>query len=140
MTASSRLWQGVARGGVAVSYTMGTLDKLSLGGRVTVAGHQTERLPVMAFGTVGIGGVDAVVSDSVAVSLGVPAGNALVVSAPPASVPSIAARIRAVLPKGASVEPLITEVTRPGGPSRVGIGPGTPTGGALTAAQLTTAL
>ena len=81
-----------ADGGVAVSYTMGTLDKLSLGGQVTVAGHQTERLPVVAFGTVGIGGVDAVVSDSVAASLGVPARNALVVSAPPASVPSIAAR------------------------------------------------
>ena len=138
--ASSRLWQGVADGGVAVSYTMGTLDRLSLGGPVTVAGGRPERLPVVAFGTVGIGGVDAVVSDSVATSLGVPARNALVVSAPPASVPSIAARIKAVLPKGASVEPLVTEVTRPGGPSPVGIVPGTPAGGGLTAAQLTTAL
>ena len=69
----------MASGGVAVSYTMGTLDRLSLGGQVTVSGRQQEkRLPVMAFGTVGIGGVDAVVSDSVAVSLGVPARNALV--------------------------------------------------------------
>jgi cell wall-associated NlpC family hydrolase len=138
---STELWQAVAGGGVAVSYTMGTLDRLSLGGQVTVSGRQQERrLPVMAFGTVGIGGVDAVVSDSVAASLGVPARNALVVSAPPASVPSIAARIKAVLPKGASVEPLVTEVTRPGGASPVGIVPGTPAGGALTAAQLTTAL
>ena len=139
--ASNKLWQAVARGGVAVSYTMGTLDRLSLGGQVTVSGrHQERRLPVMAFGTVGIGGVDAVVSDSVAASLGVPARNALVVSAPPASVPSIAARIKALLPKGASVEPLVTEVTRPGGASPVGIVPGTPAGGALTAAQLATAL
>jgi peptidoglycan DL-endopeptidase CwlO len=139
--ASTKLWQAVASGGVAVSYTMGTLDRLSLGGQVTVSGRQQERrLPVMAFGTVGIGGVDAVVSDSVAASLGVPARNALVVSAPPASVPAIAARIKAVLPKGASVEPLVTEVTRPGGSSPVGIVPGTPAGGALTAAQLTTAL
>ena len=139
--ASNKLWQAVASGGVAVSYTMGTLDRLSLGGQVIVSGRQQERrLPVMAFGTVGIGGVDAVVSDSVAASLGVPARNALVVSAPPASVPSIAARIKAVLPKGASVEPLVTEVTRPGGASPVGIVPGTPAGGALTAAQLTTAL
>jgi cell wall-associated NlpC family hydrolase len=138
---SNKLWQAVAGGGVAVSYTMGTLDRLSLGGQVTVSGRQQEkRLPVMAFGTVGIGGVDAVVSDSVAASLGVPARNALVVSAPPASVPSIAARIKAVLPKGASVEPLVTEVSRPGGLSPVGIVPGTPAGGALTAAQLTTAL
>jgi peptidoglycan DL-endopeptidase CwlO len=139
--ASNRLWQGVAAGGVAVSYTMGTLDRLSLGGQVTVSGHQLERLPVVAFGTVGIGGVDAVVSDSVARSLGVPAGNALVVSAPPASVPSLAARIKNVLPRGAAVEPLVTVVTRPGA-SEVGTAvPGAAaSGGAMTAAQLTAAL
>jgi cell wall-associated NlpC family hydrolase len=139
--ASNPLWQGVAGGGVAVSYTMGTLDRLSLGGRVTVSGHQVERLPVVAFGTVGIGGVDAVVSDSTARSLGVPAGNAIVVSAPPASVASLASRIKAVLPRGAAVEPLVTEVTRPGGPPSVGIIPGAAvSGGAMTAAQLTAAL
>src|SRR5690348_5115290 len=112
MASSNRLWQGVATGGVAVSYTMGTLDKLSLGGRVTIAGHQTEQLPVVAFGTVGIGGVDAVVSDSVARSLGVPAGNAIIVSAPPSSVASLTAKIKAILPKGAGVEALVTVVTR----------------------------
>ena len=139
--ASSKLWQGVASGGVAVSYTMGTLDKLSLGGRVTVSGREQRRLPVVAFGTVGIGGVDAVVSDSVARSLGMPARNALVVSAPPAQVASLATRIKAVLPRGASVEPLVTEVTRPGGPTPVGTVPGTAgSGGAMTAAQLATAL
>jgi cell wall-associated NlpC family hydrolase len=140
--ASGKLWQGVAGGGVAVSYTMGTLDRLSLGGQVTVSGRQQQqRLPVVAFGTVGIGGVDAVVSDTVARSLGMPAGNALVVSAPPDSVASLAARIKAVLPRGASAEPLITEVTRPGGPPPVGTIPGTSAvGGAMTAAQLTAAL
>jgi peptidoglycan DL-endopeptidase CwlO len=141
MAASSRLWQGVARGGVAVSYTMGTLDKLSLGGRVTVAGHQTERLPVVAFGTVGIGGVDAVVSDSVARSLGVPAGNAIIVSAAPSSVASLTAKIKAVLPKGAGVEALVTEVTRSGTASPVGTAPSAATSsGAVTAAELTAAL
>ena len=141
MAASSRLWQGVAGGGVAVSYTMGTLDKLSLGGQVTVAGHQTERLPVVAFGTVGIGGVDAVVSDSVAKSLGVPAGNAIIVSAAPSSVASLTAKIKAVLPKGAGVEALVTEVTRSGGASPVGTAPSAATGsGAVTAAELTAAL
>ena len=139
--ASSRLWQGVAGGGIAVSYTMGTLDRLSLGGQVTMSGRQPEQLPVVAFGTVGIGGVDAVVSDSVARSLGVPAGNAIVVSAPPDSVAGLTARIKAVLPRGAAVEPLVTEVTRPGGPSQVGTIPGAAvSGGAMTAAQLTTAL
>jgi cell wall-associated NlpC family hydrolase len=141
MAASNRLWQGVAAGGVAVSYTMGTLDKLSLGGQVTVAGRQTERLPVIAFGTVGIGGVDAVMSDSVARSLGVPAGNAIVVSAPPSNVASLTARIKAVLPKGAGVEALVTEVTRSGRTSPVGTAPSAADGrGGVSASQLTEAL
>ncbi len=113
--ASNSLWQDVADGGVAVSYTMGTLDRLSLGGEVTVAGSTRERLPVVAFGTVGIGGVDAVVSDAVARSLGMPAGNAIVVSAPPASVASLEARVKEVLPRGAAVEPLVTEEAQPSG-------------------------
>ena len=140
--ASNPLWQGVAGGGVAVSYTMGTLDRLSLGGQVAVSGRQPERLPVVAFGTVGIGGVDAVVSDSVARSLGVPAGNAIVVSAPPGSVAALAARIKALLPPGAAVEPLVTEVTRPGAPFAVGITPSgaAVSGDAMNAAQLTVAL
>jgi peptidoglycan DL-endopeptidase CwlO len=141
MAASDPLWRGVAGGGVAVSYTMGTLDRLSLGGRITVSGRQPERLPVVAFGTVGIGGVDAVVSDSVARSLGVPARNAIVVSAPPASVAAVAARIRNVLPRGAAVEPLVTVVTRPG-TSPVGTTPSSAavSGGAVTVDQLTAAL
>ena len=136
--ASDALWQGVADGGIAVSYTMGTLDRLSLGGGVTVTGSQSERLPVIAFGTVGIGGVDAVVSDSVARSLGMPAGNAIVVSAPPASVASLATQIRGVLPPGAGVEPLVTLVTEP---SEAGTGPPTNAadGGPMTVAELDTA-
>jgi peptidoglycan DL-endopeptidase CwlO len=137
--ASNPLWQGVADGGVAVSYTMGTLDRLSLGGGVTVTGRRRERLPVVAFGTVGIGGVDAVVSDSTARSLGMPAANAIVVSAPPASTASLAARIRQLVPPGTAVEPLVTQVTEP---SAAGITPpgGAADGGAMTAAQLTAAL
>ncbi len=142
MAASDPLWHGVAAGGVAVSYTMGTLDRLSLGGQVIASGRQPERLPVVAFGTVGIGGIDAVVSDSTARSLGVPAANAIVISAPPAGVATLAARIKAVLPRGAGVEPLVTEVTRPGGPVPVGVIPSgaAVSGGAMTAAQLTAAL
>jgi len=141
MATSDPLWQGVAGGGVAVSYTMGTLDRLTLGGQVTVSGRRPERLPVVAFGTVGIGGVDAVVSDSTATSLGVPAGNAIVISAPPASVALLVARIKGVLPRGAAVEPLVTVVTRSGGTSPVGIAPSAAsTSGAMTAAELTSAL
>jgi cell wall-associated NlpC family hydrolase len=138
MAASNPLWQGVANGGVAVSYTMGTLDRLSLGGQVTAAGRIRERLSVVAFGTVGIGGVDAVVSDSTARSLGAPASNAIVISASsPASLTSLAARIKKILPSGAAVEPLVTQVT---GTSAAGVAPSAAAGGAgMTAAQLTTA-
>jgi cell wall-associated NlpC family hydrolase len=137
--ASNPLWQGVAGGGVAVSYTMGKLDKLSLGGGVTVTGRQPEHLQVVAFGTVGIGGVDAVVSDAVARSLGMPAANAIVVSAPPASLPTLVNDIKGVLPRGASVEPLISVTAQP---SAAGVLPGSVStaGGGVSAAQLTTAL
>ena len=136
--ASDGLWQGVANGGIAVSWTMGTDDRLPLGGGVTVTGSQSERLPVIAFGTVGIGGVDAVVSDSVARSLGMPAGNAIVVSAPPASVAPLAILIQRVLPPGAGVESLVTLVAQP---SDAGTGPPTNAdGGPMTVAALDTAL
>ena len=142
--ASTPLWQGVADGGVAVSYTMGTLDRLSLGGRVTVAGRRQERLPVIAFGTVGIGGVDAVVSDSVARSLGMPAANAIVISAPPASVAGLTARVKALIPHRAAVEPLVTLVTKPSvfqaSPAGATLPGASQAGAAMTAAQLATAL
>jgi cell wall-associated NlpC family hydrolase len=136
--ASDPLWQGVADGGVAVSYTMGTLDRLALGRLVTVTGRQAERLRVVAFGTVGIGGVDAVVSDSVARSLGMPAANGIVISAPLASVTALAGQIRPILPGGAGVEPLVTLATAP---SQAGVPPSEAAGSTgLTTAQLTAAL
>jgi peptidoglycan DL-endopeptidase CwlO len=135
--ASDPLWQGVADGGVAVSYTMGALDRLVLGGVVTVTGHQAERLRVVAFGTVGIGGVDAVVSDSVARSLGVPARNAIVLSAAPADVTALAARIKPILPRGAAVEPLVTLAAA----AQAGLPPAETAGaGVLSPGQLTAAL
>jgi cell wall-associated NlpC family hydrolase len=148
MATSSPLWQGVANGGVAVSYTMGTLDRLSLGGTVTAAGRTQQRLPGVAFGTVGIGGVDAVVSDSTARSLGVPAANAIVISATPADVTSLAARIKQILPSGAGVEPLVTLVTGTSAGAAASAGAATSAGAAAAAAdgagmtttQLTTAL
>jgi len=135
--ASDPLWQGVADGGVAVSYTMGTLDRLALGRAVTVTGRQAERLRVVAFGTVGIGGVDAVVSDPVARSLGMPASNAIVISASPARATALAAQIKPILPRGAGVEPLVTLATAP---SQAGVPPSEAAGGGLTTAQLTAAL
>ncbi len=109
--ASNQLWQSVANGAMAVSYTMGKLDGLPLGGVVHVTGAKRENLPVGGFGTVGIQGIDAVVSGSVARSLGMPSENAIVISAPHANLASLAKAVKRVIPHGAAVEPLMTQVT-----------------------------
>jgi len=108
---SNALWDGVAGGGIAVSYTMGKMDKLPLGGTVSAAGRTTKRLRVTAFGTLGIGGVNAVVSNAVARSLGAPAGNAIVVSAQASDFTAVAAAVGRLVPHGASVEQLVTVVS-----------------------------
>jgi len=138
---STVLWQNVADGGIAISYLMGQQESLPLGGTVSVAGVQTEQLQVAGFGTVGISGVDAVVSDPVARSLGIPAGNAIVISAPQARLSTLIQEITQLLPKGASVAPLVAQAAERGLPASAGSagaisitqgdGPG------LTAAQTT---
>jgi cell wall-associated NlpC family hydrolase len=106
---SARLWQNVAAGGAAVSYTMGKLDKLPLGRPLRVVGRRTEELPVAGFGTVGIASVDAVVSDATARSLGIPAGNAIVISAPHAELNPLMRQIQTLLPRGAAIAPLVAQ-------------------------------
>ena len=109
--ASNALWRGVAAGGIAVSYTMGTEDKISLGGTVTAAGRITQKLRVAAFGTLGIGGVNAVVSDQTARRLGAPADNAIVVSVAPADFTAAVAAAGRLIPKGAGVEQLVSLIS-----------------------------
>ncbi|MFZ0081691.1 MAG: hypothetical protein WAL13_21540, partial [Trebonia sp.] len=142
--ASNALWDGVASGGIAVSYTMGKLDKLTLGGTVAATGRIAKRLRVVAFGTMGIGGVNAVVSDSVARSLGAPAGNAIVVSMRTSDFTADAAAAGRLIPKGAGVEQLVSLITVPGGAVTVNgsgaAGAGPATEGGVAAAQLDTAL
>jgi cell wall-associated NlpC family hydrolase len=117
---SAALWQNVADGDIAVSYLMGQQETLPLGGTVTVTGAQSEQLRVGGFGTVGITGVDAVVSDPVARSLGIPAGNAIVVSAPNARLSVLIQQIGRVLPKGAAVAPLVAQAPEQGLPVSAG--------------------
>jgi peptidoglycan DL-endopeptidase CwlO len=120
--ASNTLWQGVADGGIAVSYTMGTEDKVKLGGTVTAAGSTTKKLPVAAFGTLGIGGVNAVVSDATARDLGAPAGNAIVVSVAPSDFTAAVAAAGRLIPKGAGVEQLVSLISTGGGTAASGSG------------------
>jgi hypothetical protein len=118
---SDKLWRNVAAGDMVVSYTMGKLDKLPLGGQVSVAGIKQEKLSVGGFATVGITGTDAVVSDAVARSLGFPAGNAIVVSAPHATITKLAAQVKHLLPKGAAVQPLVSQVNVSGKSGTAGV-------------------
>jgi cell wall-associated NlpC family hydrolase len=136
---STVLWQNVADGGIAISYLMGEQEKIPVGGTVDVAGAVTEKLPVAGFGTVGISGVDAVVSDSVARSLGMPAGNAIVISAPEARLSTLIRKVRHALPKDASVAPLVGQAPAHGLPVTRGsagaIGLNTNSGPGMTVAQ-----
>ena len=118
--AASKLWASVAAGGIAVSYTMGKQDKLPAGGRVRVSGRTVKSLRVGGFGTVGIGGVDAVVSDQVARSLGFPAANAVLVSAPADRVAALVSRIKGHVPRTALVEPLVSTASS-GRPAAAGV-------------------
>jgi peptidoglycan DL-endopeptidase CwlO len=134
---SAGLWENVAAGGVAVSYTMGKLDRLPLGRDVQVAGRQVEELPLAGLGTVGIGSVDAVVSDAVARSLGMPADNAIVISAPHAQLSSLMKQIGKLLPPGADVAPLVAQAA---GSAAGQAGSGAADGQGLSRTQLITFL
>jgi peptidoglycan DL-endopeptidase CwlO len=152
----SALWRNVASGAIAVSYTMGRQAKLPAGSKVTVAGTKPETLQVGGLGTVGIAGVDAVVSDAVARSLGFPAGNAIVISAPDASLPTLLRQIKAAVPRKAAVELLVAPAIRASGGAGTGGSSATPgssavpgssaapgsaaAGGLLSPAQLSTFL
>ena len=107
---SAGLWSNVAAGGVAVSYTIGKQDKISLTRPVPVSGARRLRLQVAGFGTVGIGDVNAVVSQQVGARIGLPAANAIVISAPRTSLAVLMARARKVLPVKAAIAPLVTQV------------------------------
>jgi len=121
--ASNALWEGVADGGIAVSYTMGKLGKITLGGTVVAAGRTTKRLRVAAFGTMGIGGVNAVVSDATARSLGAPAGNAIVISVRSGDFTADVAAAKRLAPRGAGVEQLVALITTgPNGSGMAGAG------------------
>ncbi|MBO0817621.1 MAG: C40 family peptidase, partial [Actinobacteria bacterium] len=115
-------WRSVENGNLGVSFEMGKQDKLPTGTAVTVNGRQPLTMHVGDFGTVGIGGVDAVITDDVARSLGFPVGNAIVISAAPsAKFTKLTHKIKKLLPHAAHVQQLVVQV------------PGTPATGSATA-------
>ncbi|RFU42673.1 NlpC/P60 family protein [Actinomadura logoneensis] len=136
---SDALWRNVAAGDVAISFTLGSDGGVALGSRVPVGGRDhTSELRVGAYATMGIGDVDAVVSHETARSLGLPSGNAILVSAPKTDTAKLLKAIRKVLPKGlraVEVDPKI-DYPAPGGVS----GGAGASGKVMTAAQVRTVI
>ncbi|MDQ1694739.1 MAG: peptidoglycan DL-endopeptidase CwlO [Frankiaceae bacterium] len=83
LTARSQpLWQSIARGEMTASFDMGHQAGLPLGATVPVRAAQRVPMRVGAFASVGMSGVDAVVSDQRAGQLGLRRNTGVVVSAP----------------------------------------------------------
>jgi cell wall-associated NlpC family hydrolase len=128
-------WRSVEGGGLGLSYEMGKQDKLPTGTPVTVAGRSVQTMRVGKFGTVGIGGVDAVITDKAARSLGFPVRNAIVISAPSAHFTKLTREIKKALPHGTQVDQLVVQVS--GGTSASApAGSAQPTVGGLASAPV----
>ncbi|MGW4639269.1 C40 family peptidase [Sphaerisporangium sp. NPDC004334] len=109
---SDVLWNSVAAGDVAVSFTLGSDGGVALGSTVNGGGRS---LRVGAYATMGMGMINAVVSREVATALGIPRDNALVVSAPGVDSTRLRLRLLKVLPKGSQValiNPVLTPPTQ----------------------------
>ncbi|GHC95482.1 hypothetical protein GCM10007079_47210 [Nocardiopsis terrae] len=110
---SDEIWQGVAAGHVALSKDAGTERELEIGEDVTVAGGRGEvPLEVWTHATSGIAGIDALVSRGTARELGMPEGNAIVVSAPDADLMELYEELGEVLGEDASLQ-LVADAPEP---------------------------
>ncbi|HEX3825272.1 MAG TPA: C40 family peptidase [Mycobacteriales bacterium] len=83
---SNALWKSVSSGELTASFDMGHNAKLPLGSTVPVAGSRSVTpIRIGAFATVGIAGVDAVVSSDRAGQIGLKPHSGVLISAPKAS-------------------------------------------------------
>ena len=99
---SDALWRNITAGDIAISFTMGQDGGIPLGSWTKIGG-QSRQTPIRigAYATMGIGQVDAVVSHATARTIGMPTGNALLVSAPHADLTKLQKVLTKVLPKNA---------------------------------------
>ncbi|MEV0968997.1 C40 family peptidase [Microtetraspora glauca] len=109
---SDALWNNVAAGEVAVSFDLGQDGGIKLGSTVTGGRLQ---LRVGAYATMGMGSIAAVVSRQTARNLGIPEGNALVVSAPKVDSGKLRRKLLKILPKGSQVATINPVVVVPRG-------------------------
>ena len=111
---SDALWRNLASGDVAISFTMGNDGGVQLGSQVPVGGTQRQsQLRVGAYATMGISDVDAVVSHTTAQALGMPSGNAMLISVPKTEPKTFIKKLRKVLPKQARAVAVNPEIDFP---------------------------
>jgi hypothetical protein len=92
--ASDPLWQAVARDELAVTYGLGHARKLTLGGTTRIGGHPAR---IGAVAVYGVPGIDAVTSRTKARELGLPAGTAVLLSAPTRGISALQRAVREVV-------------------------------------------
>ncbi len=111
---SDALWRNLASGDVAISFTMGSDGGVKLGSQVPTGGKQHQsQLRVGAYATMGISDVDAVISHTTAQALGMPSGNAMLISVPKSGPKTFIKKLRKVLPKQAKAVAVNPEIDFP---------------------------
>jgi len=99
--ASQPLWESINAGELTASFDMGHDAKLPLGATVPVKAAYDTDIRIGAFASVGMAGVDAIVSDIRAQELGLPASSGVLVSAPKADAAQLRNAVRQVVGKHA---------------------------------------
>jgi hypothetical protein len=96
-SASQPLWQSIAAGELTASFDMGHDAQLPLGSTVPVHSRATLPVRIGAFASVGMAGVDAVLSATRARQLGVPRNTGILISAPHADVIKLRQTVRSIV-------------------------------------------
>jgi peptidoglycan DL-endopeptidase CwlO len=99
--ASQPLWESINSGELTASFDMGHDAKLPLGATVPVKAAYDTSIRIGAFASVGMSGVDAIVSDVRAQELGLPSASGVLVSAPKADAAALRNAVRQVVGKHA---------------------------------------
>jgi hypothetical protein len=98
LTATSQpLWESINSGELTASFDMGHDARLPLGATVPVKAAYDTSIRIGAFASVGMAGVDAIVSDVRAQELGLPSASGVLVSAPKADAAQLRNAVRQVV-------------------------------------------
>ena len=99
--ASQPLWESINAGELTASFDMGHDAKLPLGATVPIKAAYDTTIRIGAFASVGMAGVDGIVSNVRAQELGLPAASGVLVSAPKADAAQLRNAVRQVVGKHA---------------------------------------